>query len=138
MCYLCDEQSNDEWDRSLDLSIRIYGWTAVTMSAGSYDPDGWAYTLGLQENFNHPDLLIFDAAPPAACRILSTLATQVMECGEFTPGFVAAGGQVSPVDFLEYDDEIVHCWEDFYGRAAGPSDFLLVNPAVGHSGHLGV
>jgi hypothetical protein len=58
MCFICDGGTEEEFDDLVDSCINGEpGWFVM----GVYDadgPPGWAYTIGLQERFDHPELVL--------------------------------------------------------------------------------
>ena len=48
----------DGRDRDLLLRLEQHGWFVMKVGAGDGEP-AFAYSLGLFENFNHPEIILF-------------------------------------------------------------------------------
>lgn len=57
MCIECDGYSHEEVMQVLDLQIKIHGWAVVQVGD---DDNVFSYTIGLVENFGHPELIVVD------------------------------------------------------------------------------
>jgi len=57
MCIECDGYSHETAMQALDLQIKIHGWVVVQVGD---DENVFSYTIGLVENFGHPELVVVD------------------------------------------------------------------------------
>lgn len=132
---LNDDGETDPFWRGLDVALRIHGWTAMVVGDDLHDDGGWAYTLGLQENFGHPDLILLDTCPTLSWPVITSLAGSVAALGQLDAGFGCDGGTTVPVHPRQLEDGLVTCWEDFYELSAREGDFVQVLPPACDVGH---
>ena len=78
MCIECDGYSHEDAIHALDLQIRIYGWSVVQVGS---DENAFSYTIGLVENFGHPELIVADADRRYQHELLNELANGVVANG---------------------------------------------------------
>lgn len=125
MCVICDGATEDELLFDLHGKIERYGWTGVAVEAG-HDNPGWAYTIGLSDHFEHPELVVVGLPPPDAYWMLGHVARYVrdggcVEVGErillARAGIDVVVGDVHPDQWDEHDT--FNQWLNYYG-ALGP------------------
>lgn len=132
MCRMCDGYSADDVLRELDLTIRVHGFTRVGVGDGS--ASGWTYTVGLAENFGHPDLICIEIEPEAQHRFLNAVGEMVVE-GRSAPDPAELGAldlELVEVHPTHLGGSLVACWANRYGRPAGAGDFVQVFPGPSH------
>ena len=116
MCMMCDGYSSDEVNQWYADAITVHGWAI----AGVEDDDltGWAYTMGLVDGFNHPELIIVGMRWKGAKRTLNELGAMVQAGQRFTTDSVAETGDhlwtFGPVDPDQFELETFNIWTDFY------------------------
>ena len=64
--------------QSLDLQIRTYGWAVVQVGD---DERTFSYTIGLVENFDHPELIVVDVEPSWQHGLINELAEGIATTG---------------------------------------------------------
>ncbi len=129
MCMKCNGYSQEEIERQQDLQIRVHGYTYVHV----YDPDPdaidgtWTYSIGLNESFGQPDLIVVGIGPNRQVSLLRAVADSIV-AGNFDNSFLAKL-DVSLVTVHEdhFPDGLVAEWEDRYGDAKR-GDFLQIVP----------
>jgi hypothetical protein len=127
MCLRCDGYSEEEVERCLDLAIRVNGWTATQISDDGQQ--GWTYTLGMNEELDHPDLIIIDAPIDLQGKIVHWLATMICEEGHLDDDAVEdAGIELLPVHPEQLTGGLIAQWSHRYRRFPDAGDFLQVLP----------
>lgn len=125
MCVICDGATEDEYLFDIHGKIERKGWTCVAVEAG-HDNPGWAYTIGLVDHFDHPELVVVGLPPPDAYWLLDHVARTVREGAEVDVGerilLPRAGidvvvGEVHPAQWEEHDT--FNIWLNYY-EALGP------------------
>jgi hypothetical protein len=104
-------------DRDMDHADKIawvvetQGWCAEPVAPTEDPPTpGYTYTIGFEDTFGHPDLVIFGLAPVAARGLLEMVATHLEAGGELPVGvFVGLldndlRAAVFPVAVTEFGD----------------------------------
>ena len=115
MCLRCDGYSEEEVERSLDLGIRVNGWTATQISDDG--ERGWTYTLGMNERLDHPDLIILDAPIDIQAKIVSWLADKVCDDGDLDERDLEGNGiELLPVHPGQLTGGLVAQWSHRYRR----------------------
>jgi hypothetical protein len=85
MCLECDGYSYEEAMQALDLQIRVHGWALVQVAG---DGTSWCYTVGLVENFGHPELSMIDVALEYQRPVITELVDSVKRLGMIAPWVV--------------------------------------------------
>jgi len=78
MCIECDGYSHEAAMQALDLQIRIHGWVVVQVSD---DDNAFSYTIGLVENFHHPELIVADVDRRYQHELINELAKGIATNG---------------------------------------------------------
>jgi hypothetical protein len=73
----------DESERNVLNHVENYGWSVTIIREQNGSP-GWAFTVGLFENFGHPEVTIFGMEPKTRHSILNWIAKNVSEGKPFT------------------------------------------------------
>jgi hypothetical protein len=63
-------------DRSLMRDIATRGWHIVTVEERN-DRPGWAFTIGLQSSFEHPEVIVFGLPTQANREIIERIARDI-------------------------------------------------------------
>ena len=63
-------------DRSLMRDIATRGWHIVTVEERN-DRPGWAFTIGLQSSFEHPEVIVFGLPTQANRKIIERIARDI-------------------------------------------------------------
>src|SRR4051812_43958895 len=85
MCLQCDGYSHEEAMQALDLQIRVHGWALVQVKGES---TAWCYTVGLLENYGHPELTLLDLDLDEGSRLMTLLVDGIVARGEIDAGLV--------------------------------------------------
>ena len=126
MCQICDGASIDEVRKAVDRKIDLHGWVVQAVEGGA-DSDPWAYTIGLVEQFQHPELVVTSLDATVAGRLLDDLAERVRGGERFAPGSTDVGGvevHFVPVHPWQFANGLFAMWFDHY-RRFGSDDLLL-------------
>ncbi len=110
--------------QALDLRIRVHGWALVQVQDES---TVWSYTVGLVENYDHPELTLLDADLDVASWLINRLVDDIAARGELSAGLVRKLG----VQCVEVHDDHLHSdlfgtWSNRYGCLVPPGDMLQV------------
>jgi hypothetical protein len=126
MCLQCDGYSFEEAMQALDLQIRVHGWALVQVRD---DDDGtvWSYTIGLVENFGHPELTMIDVEPEHQAHVIRSLADGIAASGQLPPTFVVAE-RVRLVDVHpdHVRSDLFATWANRYGSHPKPGLMMQV------------
>ncbi len=77
------ELTLDDEERDFVAGVEKHGWIVMTIK----DEPGrasWSYTVGLFENFRHPEVIIFGLKPDSRHRILNWIGENVKKGNPFT------------------------------------------------------
>mgnify|MGYP000288625117 CR=1 FL=1 len=72
----------DEGDRQLLFNVQTHGWHVVMVPADEETP-GWCFTVGLQHNFQHPEIVVFGLPLDTAHVLLNTAGAAIQAGREF-------------------------------------------------------
>jgi hypothetical protein len=131
MCKRCEGYSEEEVQRSYDLTIKVHGFVRLQIQ----NPTGsdWTYTMGLAENFGHPDLLCVQIEPAAQADYIHAVGAMVVDEGLPDPGELdELDLELVPVHPCHLQGGLVAMWVIRYGRLPVEGDFLQVVPGPSH------
>ncbi len=128
MCQSCDGVSEEEIERGIDISIEVYGFF-IQMVRGPGDPE-WTYTVGLNEQFDHPDLLCVQVKAELQERLTSFIGQAIVEgSGSFNPDDLEGlDVELVPIHPRHLRQDLVATWVDRYMRFPVSGDFLQIVP----------
>lgn len=110
--------------QALDLQIRVHGWVLVQVTGGS---TAWCYTIGLLENFDHPELVLFDVDVQTQHRAMKPLVDLVTRHGELPAARLAALGlRCGEVHADHLGGDLFGAWANRYGEQPRPGDMIHV------------
>lgn len=111
---------------ALDLTIRTYGWSLAQIDDG---PLSWSYTIGLTENYDHPELTIIGLELEAQSAVIHEIVEMIEETGGIDDHELEALGielvEVHP-DHL-FGDRFA-TWSNRYERVPPAGTFLQIIP----------
>jgi hypothetical protein len=81
MCILCDGGSPQDLLEGFRSRIAEFGFTMVSVGDGT---SSWTYTIGLLENFAHPEFVVTGLDPGAASDVITGLVQRVRDGESFT------------------------------------------------------
>ncbi|MCB0996863.1 MAG: DUF4262 domain-containing protein [Acidimicrobiales bacterium] len=120
--------TEEEVARRAELIFRVYGWMLESVEEGP-DGAGWSYTVGLSENFDHPDLIILDGNLGLQIELVRAIADMVVDEGGVNDEALAELDiELVPVDPNELEQELITCWLERYERWPSEGEFLQVIP----------
>lgn len=79
MCLQCDGYSYETVMQAFDLKVKIYGWAVVQVEDGDRS---FSYTMGLVENFGHPELIVLDFEIDQQLGLLNEVAKGIAANGK--------------------------------------------------------
>ena len=90
MCLMCDGFSFDDVVALHGAHIAEYGFTVVGVTASPPDDEGveWAYTIGLLDVADHPELVVAGPEAVSGARLLLALGQEVLAGERFPCGGV--------------------------------------------------
>ena len=100
MCVLCEGGSEEDLLRDEFMRIALDGFTVVLVESES----PWAYTIGLTQSFDHPELVVTGGSEDSTLHVLGHLIGRIKDGARFevdSPPF-------SPCDCLPYRFGPVH------------------------------
>jgi len=113
-------------DRSILRNVSERGWHSVTVSERNDQP-GWAFTIGLQRSFEHPEVVVFGLPGNANQEIVERLARDVA-AGAAHPAD-STSDTILPGLACEFRAVARTWYETFFGYAVwyyGDLDFPVV------------
>ena len=117
MCELCDGADFDDVCSKMYRLISTHGFTVVPVGS-SGTVRGWAYTIGLIDNFDHPELVIAGLPLDEAARTLLALGSCVSTGDSLAvPGGHSLNGEpigVRPVHPRHLRDGLMNFWTGYY------------------------
>jgi|GEM_PF-368583 len=115
MCVICDGQTQEQAARFIELTIIQHGWALRHVHPGADDPTGghWTYTIGLVENFNHPELVITDTEYEVAGSLLNALGEEIRSGHEIS-SITESGFELNEVHPAHLASELFYGWADNY------------------------
>lgn len=87
MCDICDGMTHQESMERMHAHVSSGSWALQGVEAGEHQRP-WAYTIGLVQNFGHPELVIIDGDLQDNAIILNQLSEWVREGDRFVPGML--------------------------------------------------
>jgi hypothetical protein len=115
--------------QALDLQIAIYGWALVQVGEGS---GCYCYTVGLVENYGHPELTILDVDVPFQRSYIDDLVGGLIAEGEVPIGLIRQlGVELVEVHADHLRGELFATWANRYGRFPASGEVLQVVPPAG-------
>lgn len=128
MCFLCDGGTVEEHRALIGRHIDRHGWAVQHVEA---DPPNlpWAYTIGLTEQFDHPELVVLGLAPVPAAHLLNAMGLVVAVEHRFddtAEAYVDLDDEsevlvgLRPVHPKHVVNGLVAAWTDYYRHAPGP------------------
>jgi len=126
MCLQCDGYSYEQAMLELDLRIRVHGWALVQVEGGV---TSWSYTIGLTENYAHPELAMTTVRLELQSAVIHRLVDDIVETGHLDLDLVAERElelvEVHPTRFVE---DWFGTWSNRYERPPAPGGFLQIVP----------
>lgn len=140
----CNGATREQIDRQQDVAIRVHGFNRVQVGANPGAPPDratWTYTIGLLENFDHPDLLATQFAPDRQAILTQAVGQTVVDEGQLDPSVLTdLDIELVPVHERHVSGNLVATWVNRYGRKPLQGEFLQIVPGPSwycgeHSGH---
>lgn len=126
MCLRCDGYSEDEVARSIDLAVRVHGWALIPVE----DERPWAYTVGLLETYQHPELVVTDLELSVEVSIINWAVRQIASRGMIDEAELARRELRAAEVHRSHDaGDWFGTWCRHYKRFPSPGDFVQLIPA---------
>lgn len=103
-------------------NIEKFGWQFQWVFDSNNELESFCYSIGFEESYNHPEIIIFDLARETSKIILSELAKEIKNGKVFTPnqrnpdvlsgGFEVMFKEIKPSAFSKY----LGIAKDYYKR----------------------
>ncbi len=114
----------------IDLAIRVYGWTMNHVSddgTGGGDGEQWTYTIGLDECYGHPELVMLDVELRTRAATVSLLS-ETIAGGETLDAVLARYRlELAPVH-PSHADDLFGLWEGRYDVPIPEGRILQIIP----------
>ena len=125
MCMRCDGYSWEEIDRHTDLMIRVNGYIAIHVEG----PRSWTYTIGANESWDQPDLVVVGVEPALQQILIHALADDYRVHGEIRDETVHdLDLEIVAVHESHVDQGLVAEWEQRYSMVPRPGDVVQIVP----------
>jgi Domain of unknown function (DUF4262) len=123
MCVECDGASADDVRFDVHGLIARFGWAIVPVE-DEVVASSWAYTIGLCQGFDHPELAVVGLRSGDAGRLLNAVAGSVRNGVRFHPGETIhtpdGAWKVAPVATRHFTLPTFAMWVDYYGALGEP------------------
>jgi hypothetical protein len=124
MCMMCNGASRDEVLFSLHSAIEQRGWI-VQPVAGGESNEPWAYTIGLSDRFDHPELVMVGSELRVSCLLLLAIGDRIAEGVEIRPGMTVATTddrrfRVTTVHPNHFTNGTLALWDLYYSSLGRP------------------
>ena len=111
--------------RSLDLTIRAYGWQLHQIT----DSNPWSYTIGLLESYDHPELMITGLELDMQSSVIRRLVGSIEKTGNVDHALL----EREDITLVEVHPNHLAgdwfgTWSNFYQRLPPPGSFLQIVP----------
>lgn len=116
------------------------GWMVIGVDGGDHRHVPWAYTIGLIERFDHPELVITGLDAVTAHSVLNAFGFEVKAgrrfdgLGELIEGVIHAPVRVMTVHRSHWAGDRFNQWHGYYewvgGRSPDPRALQVIWPAV--------
>lgn len=133
MCRMCEGFTREQLNEEARCHIIHHGWFLQGIVPG---PDGtgggWVYTVGLLENFDHPELVVTDISYEDGGALLNQLGELVRRGHDLRTlrrshtGLVA----VREVHPRHFEHDLVNTYIELQRRMPVAGDYLQVVPAA--------
>lgn len=124
MCLQCDGCSHEEAMRALDLQVKVHGWSVVQVGD---EHAAFSYTVGLVENFGHPDLIVLDVDRAYQYALINEIAKGIATTGR--PALdrpLTEGVRCREVHTNHLTSEYFAMWATRYGGLPRPGQMMQV------------
>ena len=127
MCDICNGRTYEQARRAMELHVIHHGWALQGVYPGEDDTDEghWTYTIGLVENFDHPELILTDAEYTIAGEILNRIG-EMVRSGDDMSQLANMGISLREVHPAHLDTDLFASWIDLYGHAPEPGQVLQI------------
>lgn len=98
MCAMCDGATHEEVLADTHARIERFGFTLLGVEPDQDHPP-WLYTIGLVDNFDHPELSILGAPLGFSAAVLNHWARYVID------GHLLADGETGQITGMRYSDD---------------------------------
>lgn len=127
MCQRCDGFSEEEVERGYDLTIKVDGYVRIQVE--SVGQPAWAYTMGLNEQFGHPDLICVEVSADLQRQLSFTVGQMIVDDGHPDPEALAEMDvELVPADPVHLSGNRIALWANCYDRLPLVGEFLQVLP----------
>lgn len=124
---MCEGASREELAEEARLHIIHHGWFLQGVLADPGKAGGWVYTVGLLENFGHPELVVTDIEYERGGQFLNMLGELVRE-GEDLRDHVGGSGLAAmrSVHPWHFEHDLVNTFIELEGRMPVAGEYLQV------------
>ena len=123
MCELCDGATIEELREELAERIEWFGWGGQYVEGDPEANDPWAYTIGLVERWNHPELVVASLSYERSAALLDMVVDEIQAGRRFEAGVTATVNGVdlsfAAVHPRQFERNVFARWFDYYEWAYG-------------------
>lgn len=125
MCLQCDGYSYEQAMLDLDLTIRVHGWSLISVT----ESQPWSYTIGLTESYGHPELMMIGVDQNMQSGAIRRIVEPIVKTGRVDTAELAdAGIELVEVHGDHLRGDWFGTWANRYGGTPGAGSFLQVVP----------
>jgi hypothetical protein len=139
MCEICDGKTYEEVHERQAERIAEHGYVIQPVGDGPDDPNAWAYTMGLLDIADHPEMIVTGMLNTGLV-VLSALAEGVLDGDEVFLGDIIhtpfGHARIEPVHKVHYEINTFNSWHSLKESGAIDADELIALEIVmpGHRG----
>ena len=139
MCRMCEGTSREQLLDEARCHIIHHGWFLQGIVPGPDGGGGWVYTVGLLENFDHPELVVADISYEDGGALLNDLGEFVRQGHDLRrlPKSKTGLATIRAVHPRHFDHDLVNTYIALESRMPLAGDYLQVVPDRYCSAHLG-
>ena len=126
MCLRCDGYSEKQIQQMTEMQIAVHGWGVVAVD----DHPPVAYSIGVLENYGHPELVVMDIETLAAQQLINHVGALIRDGGGALDRDVLSGQgiQIVEVHPTHLRSGLVGGWARYYGERPRAGDFVQILP----------
>ncbi|MCU1393480.1 MAG: hypothetical protein JWM34_1908 [Ilumatobacteraceae bacterium] len=126
MCLRCDGYTEQQIIGMTEMHIRVFGWSVAAVE----EARPWTYSIGLLENFGHPELVVTDMEIGLAKVLINEVATVVKDGVDprARHELQSMGVELVVVDERHLRTRLFNSWTRYYGEPPHAGDFVQILP----------
>lgn len=122
MCDICNGKTYEQVEAETRDRVRQLGWAVQGVQPSDGHP-GWAYTVGLLDSYDHPELVVVDDDWARGASLLNALGRAVRDGAIFEPGdaidLCGSRAEVIDVHPDHLASNVMAMWHNIRGPGSG-------------------